>query len=247
MQEVSVAIVTGGGSGIGRATAERLSEDGFQVAVADINPENAARVAESLSHESFAVTCDVTSRESTDAAIREILGRTGRIDALVNVAGISVVKPFLDTVEADWLLHIDVNLIGTMRMVHAVLPTMLDQGYGRIVSIASERARNGGASETAYSASKAGVIALSKSIAREFGAQGVTANCVAPGPINTPPLQKLIAEGGREHIDKALADLPVPRLGEPEEVAAAVSYLASSNAGYVTGQTIGVGGGIAMQ
>jgi 2-hydroxycyclohexanecarboxyl-CoA dehydrogenase len=246
LQQTKVALVTGAGSGIGRAIAERLSADGFQVVVADINAENAAMVAQTLSQSAFALVCDVTSAESVGAATREVLERTGRIDALVNVAGISVVKPFLETDERDWKQHLDVNLMGTMRMAHTVLPTMIEQGYGRVVSIASERARNGGASETAYSAAKAGVIAFSKSIAREFGALGVTANCVSPGPINTPPLQKLIAEGGREHIDKALADLPVPRLGEPEEVAAAVSYLVGRDTGYVTGQIIGVGGGIAM-
>jgi 2-hydroxycyclohexanecarboxyl-CoA dehydrogenase len=241
-----VAFVTGAASGIGRATAEVLSAEGYRVVVADINVEQAAAVAASLPNDAFALECDVTSKESVNVAIKSVLNSAGRIDVLVNVAGVSRVKPFMETDEADWYLHVEVNLLGVYRMVHAVLPTMVAQGYGRIVSIASERGRQGGASEAAYSGAKGGVIAFSKAIAREVGGSGITANCVAPGPINTPPLQKLIEEGGREHIDRALAELPIPRLGEPEEVAAAVRYLASREAGYVTGQTIGVGGGIAM-
>jgi 2-hydroxycyclohexanecarboxyl-CoA dehydrogenase len=246
MVEKSVAFVTGAASGIGRATAEALSAEGFRVVVADINVEPAKAVAATLSNDAFALECDVTSKESVDEAIRSVLDTTGRIDVLVNVAGISVVKPFMETDESNWYLHVEVNLLGVYRMVHAVLPTMIEQKFGRIVTIASERGRQGGANEAAYSGAKGGVIAFSKAIAREVGNAGITVNCVAPGAINTPPLQKLVAEGGREHIDQALASLPIPRLGEPEEVAAAVVYLASRQAAYVTGQTIGVGGGIAM-
>lgn len=241
-----VAFVTGASSGIGEAVARTLAESGLTVALADIATEAAERLAAELGNSAFAVECDVTSNDSVKAAVAQVIDRTGRFDVLVNSAGASLVTPFVTTQESDWDRLVDLNLLGVYRTVHAVLPTMLAQQHGRIITISSETGRLGGKNEAAYSGTKGGVIAFSKAIAREVGNDGITVNCVAPGPINTPPLQRLVDQDAAEHLQRALDAMPISRVGEPSEVADAVLYLVGDGAAYVTGQTISVGGGLSM-
>jgi 2-hydroxycyclohexanecarboxyl-CoA dehydrogenase len=246
-----VALVTGAAGGIGRATALALAEDGCAVAVADLQQgagEGVAREIEATGGRSLAVRMDVTDGQSVSAAVACTSDRLGPIDVLVNCAGWDELRPFLDTDEAFWRRVVAINYEGCLRVTHAVLGGMVDRGRGRIVSIASDAARVGSSQEAVYAGAKAGVIAFGKTIAREAARHGVTANVVCPGPTDTPLLQGMAEQApDAERLVSSLTHaVPMRRLGRPEDVAAAVVFLASEQAAYVTGQTLSVSGGLTM-
>jgi 2-hydroxycyclohexanecarboxyl-CoA dehydrogenase len=236
------ALVTGGGSGIGAAIAARLAAEGAEVWVADVDAEGAARVAGEVA--GHAVELDVTDHGACAAAI----GAVGPLDVLVNNAGADEFGFFTHTTPEQWQKVIAINLLGVMNCTHAALPAMQEARYGRIVSISSEAGRVGSKGSAAYSAAKAGVIGFTKVIARENGRYAITANAIAPGPIETPLLMgaREFGEIGEKLIENMRASTQLGRLGQPEEVAAAVAFLASEDATYVTGETLGVSGGLGM-
>ena len=239
------ALVTGAASGMGEAIAKRLDADGVRVVVADIEAELGAVVASSLSDGLF-VEMDLSRSDSVTAAADRVLSELGVVDILVNCAGFDVVMPFLETDEELWDALIAVNLYGPLRTTKAFLPGMVDNGWGRIVNISSDAGRVGSSGEGVYSACKGGQIAFTKTIAREVARRGVTVNCVCPGPTDTPPVRRTLAEGGEKFMAALVRAIPMRRLGQPEDIAAAVGYLVSEGAGFVTGQTLSVSGGMSM-
>ncbi len=245
-----VALVTGGARGIGRAIALALAEQGRAVAIGDVESEDAARTAEeviSRGGRATAVHLDVTDRDSVMAGVEEAQGALGPIEVLVNNAGWDELRPFLETDESFWERVIEINYKGCLRVTRAALPGMVERGWGRIVNIGSDAARVGSSQESIYAGAKAAVIAFTKTIAREVARSGVTANAVCPGPTRTPLLEDMASgEEGEKLIASLERAVPMRRLGEPEDVAAAVAYLTSEAAGYVTGQTLSVSGGLTM-
>ncbi len=239
------ALVTGAASGMGAAIARRLDADGTRVVVADIQADMGAEVAASLTGGMF-VEMDLSRTESVTAAAERVLAEVGTVDILVNCAGFDVVMPFLDTDEDLWDSLIAVNLYGPLRTTKAFLPGMVERGWGRIVNISSDAGRVGSSGEGVYSACKGGQIAFTKTIAREVARSGVTVNCVCPGPTDTPPVRRTLAEGGERFMQALVRAIPMRRLGQPEDIAAAVAYLVSEDAGFVTGQTLSVSGGMSM-
>jgi NAD(P)-dependent dehydrogenase (short-subunit alcohol dehydrogenase family) len=231
---VKTAVVTGGGSGIGRAIAERLSADGYHVGTLDLNPSGTA----------FAQVADVTDRAQVDAALAAVRERLGPITILVNAAGMDGFKRFTNLTFAAWQRVIDVNLNGVFHCIQAVLPDMLEAGWGRIVNISSSSAQSGQQFMAHYVAAKSAVNGLTKALALEFGPAGITVNAVPPGFIDTPMLRRSEARGllGGT-IDEHIGRTPVRRVGRPEDIAAACAFLVSEEAGYITGQILGVNGG----
>jgi 2-hydroxycyclohexanecarboxyl-CoA dehydrogenase len=237
-------MVTGGARGIGRAIALALAADGRAVAVADLLEEEAAETAEAIGGK--AVPLDVTDSASVKAAVERVEEDLGPIDVLVNNAGWDEARPFLETDEPFWDRVIEVNFKGGLRLTRAVLPGMVDRGWGRVVNIGSDAGRVGSSLESVYSGAKGGMIAFTKTIAREVARSGVTANVVCPGPTRTAFLERIAGEGGDRLVESLTRAVPMRRLGEPEDVAAAVAFLASEDAGYITGQTLSVSGGLTM-
>lgn len=235
------ALVTGAAKGIGAAVARRLAAAGVEVVLADLDLGGAQSVAGAIG--ARAIALDVANVERVRSAVAE----SGPFDIAVNNAGIDQHAFFTDTAEAEWRRLLDVNLVAVLAVVHAVLPHMQAARFGRIVNIASEAGRLGSKGGAIYAAAKGGVIAFTKSIARENARYGITANCVAPGPIDTPMLRTGVAQGGGEKLLRAVIDATqMKRLGTPEEIAAAVAFLASDEAGYITGETLGVSGGMGL-
>ncbi len=242
-----VALVTGGASGIGRAVALGLAAQGARVAVADLDAEGAEKVtAEAAGDEHLAVRMDVTSRDSVGEGVDRVLSAWDRIDVLANVAGWDRIVPFVETTEELWDRVIAVNFRGVLATCHAVLPHMIERGSGAIVNTASEAGRSGSSGEAVYSGAKGAIIAFTKSLAREAARHGIRVNAVAPGLTDTPLLRRLIDEGHEKLLDAIVRATPIRRLGTPEEVAEAVLFLASDRASFITGQTLGVGGGLVM-
>ena len=244
------AIVTGAGRGIGRAIALGLAREG-PVAVADLLAAEARAVAGEITEaggRAAAVELDVTDPASVAEGVRAATGALGPLQILVNNAGWDELRPFTDTDEAFWERVLDVNFKGALRMTHALLPGMIADGFGRIVSISSDAGRVGSSLESVYAGAKGGLIAFTKTIARESARHGVTANTVCPGPTDTPMLAGIAAAGGdAERVIGAMTRaVPMRRLARPEEVAAAVVFFASEQAGFVTGQTLSVSGGLTM-
>jgi 2-hydroxycyclohexanecarboxyl-CoA dehydrogenase len=233
-------MVTGGARGIGRGIALALAADGRKVAVADLLEDEAEETAREAG--GMAVRLDVTDSDSVAAAVE----RVGPVDILVNNAGWDEARPFLETDEEFWDRVIDVNFKGGLRTTRAVLPGMVERGWGRVVNIGSDAGRVGSSMESVYSGAKGGVIAFTKTIAREVARSGVTANVVCPGPTKTAFLDRIAGEGGERLVESLTRAVPMRRLGEPEDVAAAVAFLASEQAGYITGQTLSVSGGLTM-
>jgi 2-hydroxycyclohexanecarboxyl-CoA dehydrogenase len=246
-----VALVTGGAGGIGRAIVTALHARGLLVAVADVDAGAAERLASELreaGQAALAVGMDVTDSASVRAAVSAVGEQLGAVDVLVNNAGWDELRPFVETEEAFWQRVVDVNYLGALRVTHAVLPGMIDESFGRIVSISSDAARVGSSLESVYAGAKAALIGFTKSLAREVARSGVTANVVCPGPTRTPMLEGLVErdERGARIIEAMSRAVPMRRLGAPEDIAAAVAYFVSDEAAFVTGQTLSVSGGLTM-
>jgi len=239
----AIAVVTGAASGIGRAVARKLAEDGFDTALLDLNEatETAAEIT-ALGRRAIACRADVTDRATIEAARTRIHAELGRPTALVNCAGWSVIQPFLENDAAFWDKAIDVNLMGTITVTRVFLDDFLAAGVGRVVLIASDAGRVGSTGEVVYSAAKGGVMGFTKALAREMARKGITVNCVCPGPTATPML--LVQHEKR--IDALIRAIPMRRLAEPADIAGAVAYFASPGASYVTGQILSVSGGLTM-
>jgi 2-hydroxycyclohexanecarboxyl-CoA dehydrogenase len=237
------ALVTGGASGIGAAIARRLAAEGAEVTIGDLNLEGATGVAGEISGN--AVELDVTDLGSAQAAVAAV---GSPIDILVNNAGTDEFGFFSQTTPEQWQKVIAVNLNGVLNCTFAALPGMQEAGYGRMVNIASEAGRVGSKGSAVYSAAKGGVIAFTKVMAREGARFGITANAIAPGPIETPLLMQAreFGEIGEKIIETMKSGTQLRRLGQPQEVAAAVAFLASDDSSYVTGETLGVSGGLGM-
>lgn len=239
------AVVTGGASGIGRAIACRLATDGAAVAVFDLNGEAAEETAASIRASgggATGLTVDVTDRAGIDSAVGKVRAQLGRPTILVNSAGLPGFDPFLEITAEKWGRVLTVNLTGTFNTCQALIPDMLEEGWGRIVNISSSSVHTGVPSMTHYVAAKSGVVGLTKSLALEFAPHGITVNTIPPGFIDTPMLRDA-AEAGSVDIDRSTAATPVGRIGRPEDIAAASAFLVSDEAGYITGQIIGVNGG----
>jgi 2-hydroxycyclohexanecarboxyl-CoA dehydrogenase len=240
------ALVTGGASGIGAATCRRLAAEGARVAVTDLNAAGAGEVADEIDGEGYEL--DVRSDDSIRAAVKAAEADLGPIEVLVNNAGHDEWGWFTDTDPALWDRVLAVNLRGVIAVTHAVLPGMQLRRRGRIVNTASEAGRVGSSGSAAYSAAKAGVIGFTKAIAIENGRYGITCNAVAPGPIETPLLMsapEALGDLGKRIVETMIGSTNLRRLGQPEEVAAAITFLASDDASYITGQALGVSGGLA--
>ena len=239
-----VVAVTGAGSGIGRALAAGFGHDGAAVAVVDLSAEAAATTAKAIEAaggraEPFAAdVADAAAVAAMAAAVRDRLGRPA---VVVNCAGWDEIGPFAATEPPFWSRVLAVNLFGTVAVTHAFLDDLVATG-GRLVNISSDAGRVGSSGETVYAGAKAGVIGFTKSVARELARHGVTANCVCPGPINTP----FLAKNPPKLLDALSKAIPMRRIGEPEDVWPAVRFFASPEAGYVTGQVISVSGGLTM-
>jgi 2-hydroxycyclohexanecarboxyl-CoA dehydrogenase len=246
-----VALVTGGARGIGEAICRALGEDGFAVVVADLRAQEAHATAASIADaggEAFGVEVDVADSDSVTACVAAAREKYGNIDVLVNCAGWDDLMPFVKTDEALWDRVIEINYKGPLRLAHAIAPEMAERGWGRIINIGSDAGRVGSSMESVYSGAKGGLIAFSKTLARELARKGVTVNTVCPGPTDTPFLQETVAKA--EDADKVIgamvSGVPMKRLGKPEEIAAAVRFFAREDAGYITGQTLSVSGGLTM-
>jgi 2-hydroxycyclohexanecarboxyl-CoA dehydrogenase len=245
-----VAIVTGGGSGIGRAICLRLAGEGVRVAVADINlggAEETAALAAGSTGEAWPVRCDITSLDDVRGVASGARERWGRVDVLVNNAGWDRMEPFLDSQPETWDRVIAINLRGPINCFAAVLPAMVEQGGGSIVSISSDAGRVGSSGEAVYSACKAGIIGFSKTVAREVARHQVRVNVVCPGPTKTPLLDEVTGgETGAKIIEAMVRSVPFRRLGEPEDIAGAVVFFASDDSAFCTGQVLSVSGGLTM-
>jgi 2-hydroxycyclohexanecarboxyl-CoA dehydrogenase len=244
-------IVTGGGGGIGGATSKRFAAEGAKVAVFDMNLAAARKVVDEIKAaggNAAAFECNITDRAQVDAAVAAAESQLGPIDVLVNNAGWDIFKPFTQTVPAEWDKLIAINLTGALHMHHAVLPGMVARGGGRIVNIASDAARGGSSGEAVYAACKGGLVALSKTLAREHARHQITVNVVCPGPTDTALLAGF-AEGAsnpEKLMDAFKKAIPLGRLGQPEDLAGAIVFLGSDDASFITGQVISVSGGLTM-
>ncbi|MYZ50631.1 2-hydroxycyclohexanecarboxyl-CoA dehydrogenase [Malikia spinosa] len=249
--QAKTVIVTGGAGGIGGATCRRFAAEGAKVAVFDMNLEAAEQVAADIraaGGQAAAFKCDITDRAAVDAAVAATEAQLGTVDVLVNNAGWDVFKPFVKTVPAEWSKLIDINLTGALHMLHAVLPGMSERKSGRIVNIASDAARGGSSGEAVYSACKGGLVALSKTLAREHARHNITVNVVCPGPTDTALLAG-VAEGARDPaklIEAFRSAIPLGRLGQPDDLASAIVFFGSDDASFITGQVISVSGGLTM-
>jgi 2-hydroxycyclohexanecarboxyl-CoA dehydrogenase len=239
-----VALVTGGAGGIGSAIARELAAAGCAVAVGDLRAENAGALAEEIG--GTGVRLDVTDPASATLAVSRVEESLGPVDIVVNNAGWDELRPFLETDEEFWARVVNINFMGALRVTRAVLPGMVDRGWGRVINVASDAGRVGSSLESVYSGAKGGVIAFTKTIAREVARKGVTANTVCPGPTRTPLLESMTATGGEKLVDSLTRAIPMRRLAEPADIAAAVAFFASERTGFITGQTLSVSGGLTM-
>lgn len=240
-----IAVVTGGASGIGRATVEALAAAGVHVLVGDINESlGAAMVAEfdQLGQKVDFIRLDVADLDSIATFARETYARVGRVDFVINVAGWGKIEPFTQNTPDFWRRVIDINLLGPIAVTHAFLGKMIEQGSGKVVTVASDAGRVGSLGETVYSGAKGGAIAFTKSLAREVARYNINVNCVCPGPTDTPLLRAV----PEKHQEAFIRATPMRRLAKPSELADAVLFFASDNASFVTGQVLSVSGGLTL-
>ena len=246
-----IVIVTGGGGAIGGATCKRFAAAGAKVAVFDINLAAAEATAAAITAAGGLARgfgCDITDYAAVKAATDDVLARHGRIDVLVNNAGWDVFRLFKDSTPEEWHKLISINLVGALNLHHAVLPTMIAQGGGRIVNIASDAARVGSSGEAVYAACKSGLLGFSKTIAREHARNQITVNVVCPGPTQSALFEGYKQGAGNpEKLEEAFRrSVPLGRIGEPEDLPGAVLFFASDDAAFITGQVISVSGGLTM-
>ncbi len=243
-------IVTGAAGGIGRAIVKRLAQEQCRVGVLDIAGAPAQELALQVRDTGGAATAfavDITDYTAVQAAVQEFLNLYGRIDGLVNNAGWDIARPFLDTEPEFWRKVVDINLYGPLNMNHVVLRHMVERGAGRVVNIASDAGRVGSSGEAVYSAAKGGVIALSKTLARELAGHGITLNSVCPGPTDTPLLASFDSSPDGRLTKALIRAIPMKRLAQPEDIPGLVAFLLSDDAGFITGQTMSISGGLSMQ
>ena len=245
------ALVTGGGRGIGRAIALGLAQEGAQVAVLDILADSATAVAreiEATGVKALALPADLTKRAQVDRAVADTLAQFGQIDILVNNAGWDRMEMFLDSEEETWDKIIAINFKGMLYVCKAALPSMVARGQGKVISIASDAGRAGSTGEAVYAGTKGAIIAFSKTLAREMARHKITVNVVCPGLTETPLLQGIREQSPKTEkvIEAVTRAIPLGRVGQPEDIAGAVVYLASPAADFVTGQTLSVSGGLTM-
>ena len=245
------AVITGGGGGIGGATCRRFAQDGAKVAVLVLNLDAAEKIAgeiRSAGGAAEAIRCDIADRKSVDAAIATTTDKLGPVDILVNNAGWDIFKPFTKSEPGEWERLIAINLTGALHMHHAVLPGMVERRYGRIVNIASDAARVGSSGEAVYAACKGGLVAFSKTLAREHARHGITVNVVCPGPTDTALLAGVTsgAANPEKLIEAFTKAIPLGRLGKPDDLAGAIAFFGSDDAGFITGQVLSVSGGLTM-
>ncbi len=249
-QHNRTALVTGGGDGMGRATCLRLARDGVAVGVLDINGDAALAVAEEIRQaggRAEAVTADVSDRSQVEAAVAQVRAALGPVTVLVNNAGIENFAPFETIETGTWDRIVEVNLKGAFIVTRAVLQDMVDAGWGRIINIASQAAQIGAANMVHYAASKGGIVAMTRSLALELGRKGITVNAIAPGFIDTAMSRRAVSGTEFSTVAEGMVkSYPIPRMGQPEEVAAACAFFASEEAGYITAQLLGVNGGTAV-
>jgi 2-hydroxycyclohexanecarboxyl-CoA dehydrogenase len=244
-----IAVVTGAGRGIGAAIADALAADGWDIAIWDVDAATAVATAEALVAEqgvrAIGVGVDIADGDSVHRGVSTVERELGPIEALVNNAGIDIIKPFIDSTEEEWDRIIGINLKGTIQCCRAVLDGMMERGSGRIVNVASDAARVGSSGEAVYSATKGGVISFSKTLAREMARSNIRVNCICPGPTETALLAQVA-----EYSEKLYAGLsraiPLGRTAQPDDIAPAVAFLVSDGASYITGQTLSVSGGLTM-
>jgi 2-hydroxycyclohexanecarboxyl-CoA dehydrogenase len=239
-------IVTGAASGIGLATAQRFAREGARVAIWDINEDAAQRAAAELSQtgaKAIAARVDVSNRSHVNEALERFHADFGPVQILVNNAGITDFRPFMETTEEDWDRVMSINLKSMLVVTQAVLPDMLAAKWGRIINVSSSSAQTGSARMTAYAASKGGVIAFTKALAQELASKGITVNNVPPGFVDTPMLRGEGVAGLGASVEQVAARSPMGRAGRPENIAAACTFLASDDADYITGHTLSVNGG----
>jgi NAD(P)-dependent dehydrogenase (short-subunit alcohol dehydrogenase family) len=244
-----VAVITGSASGIGRSTALAMVAEGASVVIADLDGEGAERVAAEIERGggiALATRTDVSDQASVNAMVEATVARFGRLDILVNnAAGKGFRKPFVESEVDEWHSEIDIELMGTLFCCRAAIPHMLARKSGRIVSVTSGSGKAGTPNRSLYAACKAAIAGFSRSIARELATDGITVNCVAPGPVLTPRRARVAAE--HPDLERTYyAGIPMARAAQPEEVAALIVYLASDDAAYVTGQDISIDGGLYM-
>ena len=244
--EGQVALITGAAVGIGRATALEMAREGATLILLDMNPETLAALQQELAQLASRVlvyACDISDEEAVNKIVADALEKTNKIDILVNNAGIwRGSNYFLDITPAEWKKYFDVNMMGTVYATRAVLPSMLERGYGRIVNVASVAGVYGNAKMSHYSASKGAMIAFTKALASELGYSGIRVNAVSPGVIDT----KMNACFSEEEKKALCEEIPLGRMGLPKEIAAAVVYFASDDSAYTTGQILAVSGGFGL-
>ncbi|MBU9762447.1 SDR family oxidoreductase [Mycobacterium sp. TNTM28] len=244
-----MAVVTGGASGMGEATCHELGRRGHRIAVLDVNADAAQRVTDDLRAAgvtAFAVGADITDRAAVEEAFGKVRSELGPVGILVTSAGMFGYASFADITEQTWAQMIDVNLSGTFRCCQVALPDMVEAGWGRIVMISSSSAQRGTPFAAHYAASKGALLTLTKSLAREYAANGITVNNIPPSGIETPMQHQSQAAGHLPPNETIAANIPLGRLGTGADIAAAVGFLCSEEAGFITGQTLGVNGGAVM-
>jgi 2-hydroxycyclohexanecarboxyl-CoA dehydrogenase len=245
-------MVTGGAQGIGKGIATALAAQGFRVAIADVNAETAGQAAKEITASggtAIAVQVDVTDTDSVRTGVGQVAAELGPVEVGVNNAGWEDFMPFVETTEEFWDKILDIDFKGALRVVQAVVPGMIERGFGRVINIGSDAGRVGSSLEAVYSGAKGGIISFTKTLAREVATNGITANAVCPGPTDTPAL-RTFANGAGDDADKVIKGMtravPMKRLGTPEDIGPAVAFFASDGAGFVTGQTLSVSGGLTM-
>lgn len=243
-------VITGAASGIGRAVALRMGREGAAVGVWDVNAEGAEAVAAEIragGGRAVGVACDVTNRASIDRARDRTLSELGKVWGLVSNAGLDRLSLFKDADPAEWKEILEVNLVGALNVTHSLLPQMIAGGGGRIVCVSSDAARVGSTGEAVYAASKSGLLGFVKTLAREVARNGIAVNVVCPGPTDTALLASVRNRENGERIMEAMKRaIPMGRIAQPEDIAGAIAFFLSGDAGYITGQVLSVSGGLTM-